>query len=145
MIMTVSELLLRHSFDEIVSAFCHLFKVNSHHMCSEQELSEWKRLYNHLAMLQPSPNTTRHIRLVSRWEHCSPRRDMNCSVYDSSDNLIVPLADYNLESNILGMTVAIDDDVEITEAELVSGLFWELTYRQTKDKELIINEKTGMT
>ena len=55
--MTVSELLQQHSFDEIAPAFKHLFKVNSHHTCIEQELSEWKRLYNHWAKLQPLPNT----------------------------------------------------------------------------------------
>lgn len=84
------------------------------------------------------------MRLVSRWEHCSPRIDMNCSVYDNSDNIITPLAYYHPESDILGMTLAVDDDVEITEAELVAGLFWEMTYRQTDDKKLIINEKTAV-
>ena len=42
------------------------------------------------------------------------------------------------------MTVSVDDDVEITETELVAGLLWEMTYRKTKDKELIINGKTAL-
>lgn len=70
--------------------------------------------------------------------------DMNCSLYDSLDNLIAPLADYHPESDMLGMTVSVDDDVEITETELVAGLLWEMTYRKTKDKELIINGKTAL-
>ncbi len=70
----------------------------------------------------------RHIRLVSRWEYCSPMVDMNCSVYDSSDNIIAPLATYHPVNDALGMEV-VEDDVEITETELTAGLFWELTYK----------------
>lgn len=70
-----------------------------------------------------------YIRLVWRWETCSPMIDMNCSVYDKVDNhLDCPMACYPSWSEIAGMEVVVEKDIVITPQELVAGLLWEITY-----------------
>ena len=45
----------------------------------------------------------------------------------------------NLEE-VMGMEVYVDANANITEKEIAAGLFWEITYIVTEEKELLIKE-----
>ena len=92
------------------------------------DMNKWKRIYQSIQCIQEEPSDY-YIKLVCRWESCSPMIDMNCSVYTRTDHqLVCTMAEYHSWAEILGMDIQIDDDVEITAQELTAGLLWEITY-----------------
>lgn len=136
--MTVLELMQKYSYEETAPYLKHLFDVNSGEEHSLLSLKQWGILYNHWAGSVEGIPCPYHIRVVSRWEYCSPMIDMNCSVYDSNNHPQWPLAEHRVSGEILGMKVCVDKDVTINNEELVAGLFWEMTYRETEDKVKIL-------
>ena len=56
---------------------------------------------------------------------------MNCHVRNKT-TFCYAVADQKDMIEVLGMEVKVDDDVVISEVELASGLFWEMTYRGPK-------------
>lgn len=138
--MKVQDLYRKYTFEEIKCPLEHLFKVNSG---SGSSVNRWRVFHNHwaaAAVLYEAPLTRNHIRVVSRWEGCSPMLDMNCSVYDEHDELISPLAVYLPDSEILSMEVSVAEDVQISEQELLAGLLWEMTYYETEEKLQIVKQ-----
>ena len=105
-----------------------LWKINAPELAERLDKDGWKRIYQNIQSLNVNPSDY-YIRLVCRWERCTPMLDMNCSVYSKSDHqLVCPMAAYSLWTEILEMDIQIDDDVEITAQELTAGLLWEITY-----------------
>lgn len=137
--MILKDLIEKYSFDDIKPAFEVLWKTNSKESKALSSLS-----LKHLAILyqaycaKPSIPSDYHIRLTSRWEGCTPSIDMNCVVFDKDENLQGPMAWHVAIGEILGMEINVDEDVRITERELIAGLYWELSYYNTEEKiELI--------
>ena len=128
--MTVSELFKKYDFESILPHLNHLFMVNSGRHFSDASIEVFRDLYKHWAECETKP-TIRHIRLVSRWEYTSPSIDMNCHVRNKTV-FCYAVADQEDMIEVLGMEVKVDDDVIISEVELASGLFWEMTYRGPK-------------
>ena len=126
--MTFKDLLLQYSFEEIKSSFVTLWKFNAPQQAGHLDFIKWTRIYQNIQAVHPSP-TNGYIRLSVRWESCTPMIDMNCVVYSKKDNrLICPMACYPSWSEIAGMEIRIDKDVEISPQELAAGLLWEITY-----------------
>lgn len=126
--MTFKELFTQFSFAELCPAFLNLWKINEPKQVKHLDLCKWKRISQDVQALEAktSPN---YIRLVWRWETCSPMIDMNCSVYDKTDNhRDCHVACYPSWQEVAGMEVVVDKDVVITPQELVAGLLWEITY-----------------
>ena len=79
--MTLKDLLARYSFAEIRQPFMRLWQTNEPKSAARLDLGKWERIYRKVQALEPVPSDY-YIGLVSRWEHCSPMIDMNCSVYE---------------------------------------------------------------
>ena len=126
--MTFKELFSQFSFAEIRPAFLNLWQTNEPKLVEHLDLDKWERIYQNVQALE-AKSPQYYIRLVWRWETCSPMIDMNCSVYDKVDNhLDCPMACYPSWSEIAGMEVVVEKDIVITPQELVAGLLWEITY-----------------
>jgi hypothetical protein len=134
--MKVISIFKKHSFDELAADFAHLFEVNCRQKLSDETLELWKGLYNKwVAEYQPQ-TTPYHIRIISRWEHCSPMCDMNCAVFEKRDlRGCGAVFAHDSRNEFLNMSVGCDRDVELTETELAAGLFYEMTY-YPPEKEL---------
>ena len=65
---------------------------------------------------------------------------MNCIVYDKDDNMIGVFAMYQNLKEIMDMDVVVDTSISIIDLELTVGLFWELTYSRTEEKERLVKE-----
>ena len=126
--MNFKNLLEQYSFEDIFPDFMELWKINAPELAERLDKDGWKRIYQNIQSLNVNPSDY-YIRLVCRWERCTPMLDMNCSVYSKSDHqLVCPMAAYSLWTEILEMDIQIDDDVEITAQELTAGPLWEITY-----------------
>ena len=106
-----------------------LWQTNEPKSAARLDLDRWERIYQKVQALEPVPSDY-YIGLVSRWEHCSPMIDMNCSVYAKGDGRRdSPVACHPSWQEIVGMEVTLlEDDIELTPQELAAGLFWEITY-----------------
>ena len=58
---------------------------------------------------------------------------MNCHVRNKT-TFCYAVADQKDMIEVLSMKVKVDKDVEISEVELVAGLFWEMTYHDPRGK-----------
>ena len=128
-IMTLKDLLAQHGFAEIRQPFMRLWQTNEPKSAARLDLGKWERIYRKVQALEPVPSDY-YIGLVSRWEHCSPMIDMNCSVYAKADDRRDgPVACHPSWQEIVGMEVTLlEDGIELTPQELAAGLFWEITY-----------------
>lgn len=136
--MKVQDLYRKYTFGEIVPHLEYLFRVNAG---SSNPVDRWSVFYDYwTAKAAPDEKTSpqNHVRLVSRWEGCSPMLDMNCAVYDENEMLIAPLAAYPADDEILAMEVIVEEEVQIAEQELLADLFWEMTYYETEKKLEIV-------
>ena len=108
---------------------CRARQTNEPKSAARLDLGKWERIYQKVQALEPVPSDY-YIGLVSRWEHCSPMIDMNCSVYAKADGRRDgPVAYHPSWQEIVGMEVTLlEDDIELTPQELAAGLFWEITY-----------------
>lgn len=127
--MMLKDLLMRYGFTKIRQPFLHLWRTNEPRSAARLNLGKWERIYQKVQALEPL-SSDYYIGLVSRWEHCSPMVDMNCSVYAKADGRRdCPMACYPQWKEIVGMEVILlEDDIELTPQELAAGLFWEITY-----------------
>ena len=82
--MTLKDLLAQYGFAEIKQPFLHLWRTNEPKLAERPDLDKWERIYQNVQALEPLPSDY-YIGLVSRWEHCSPMIDMNCSVYSKTN------------------------------------------------------------
>lgn len=71
--------------------------------------------------------TSYYVKLVDRWEKCSPFIDMNCIVCEDK-NIICTVAEYTDIAEIMSMELIIEKDITISNKELAGGLLWEITY-----------------
>ena len=85
--MTFKELFSQFNFAEISPAFLNLWQTNEPKLAEQLDLDKWERIYQNVQALE-AKSTQYYIRLVWRWETCSPMIDMNCSVYDKADNVV---------------------------------------------------------
>lgn len=131
--MIVLELFKKYDFDSVLPHLDHLFVVNSKHHLSDESIETFRGFYNHWANECETKPTNCHIRLVSRWEHTSPSIDMNCHVREK-DVFCYSVADQKDMIEVLSMKVRVDKYVEISEVELATGLFWEMTYYDPRGK-----------
>ena len=126
-VVTFKYLLEQYEFEEILQPFLKLWRYNAPELAKRLDLNKWKKIYQSIQAIQEEPSDY-YIKLVCRWESCTPMIDMNCSVYSKADNLRdCPMANYHSWAEILGMDILIDEDVEITPLELTAGLLWEIT------------------
>ena len=127
--MTFKDLLTQYGFAEIKQPFLHLWRTNEPKLADRLDLDKWERIYQKVQALKAEPSGF-YIGLVSRWEHCSPMIDMNCSVYAKTDGRRdCPVACYPSWQETVGMEVSLlEDDIELTPQELAASLFWEITY-----------------
>lgn len=126
--MTFKDLLSQYRFDEIALAFKALWQFNAPEQAARFDLVKWGKLYQNIQSLAVK-SSGYYVYLGARWENCSPMIDMNCAVFDKTDNrLCGPVATHHSWPEILGMEIHMEDDVKITPQELTAGLFWEITY-----------------
>ena len=51
---------------------------------------------------------------------------MTCTVRASDDEIAFVIEDFPSFAELMGMEVFVDDDVELSETEIIAGLLWEL-------------------
>ena len=83
-IMTFKDLLAQYAFAEIRQPFMRLWQTNEPKLAALLDLDKWEKIYQKVQALEPIPSDY-YIGIVSRWEHCSPMIDMNCSVYSKTN------------------------------------------------------------
>lgn len=118
-------LIQKYQFADFKDEFIVLWKFNA----PNENTSKWEHyetIYKRLSRFERTPSEY-SIRVSDRWEGCSPMVDMNCAVYDKASELQGPLATHDI-SEALDMPITIDEDVQMTEKELLAGLLWEITY-----------------
>lgn len=130
--MTVLSLFQSHSFSDIERPFLHLLNVNDHQVPNAETTARWKALYEQWKAEANPKQTAYHIRLVERWEYCSPLIDMICTVRDAQNKILGPVAMHSSRDEVFAMEVVCDEDVQITTAELAAGLFYEMTFYPPK-------------
>lgn len=141
--MKVISIFKKHPFDEFCADLVHLIENNTGKRPTDEIIERCRKVYDKvLAEYQPQPTTLR-IRLVSRWEYCSPMIDMNCAVFENRDLCGAGAAlAHKSRNEFLNLPVRCDRDVELTETELAAGLFFEMTYYPPeKDIELMFWRK----
>jgi hypothetical protein len=129
--MTVLELYKKYDFESVLPHLDHLFVVNSKHHLSDASIEVFRGIYNHWSNECEPKSTTLYIELASRWEMTNSLIDWNCSVNDEK-GLLHSAAEHKDKIEVLSMEVKVRDYVEISEVELVAGLFWEMTYLEPK-------------
>ena len=118
--MTYSDLLHNNTFEEIVP---HMnFLIDNR----DALIKEYSELYHRLQAVEPEKSDN-HIMIVGRWEGTSPDIDMICTIRDRDDSDRCVLGRYTSINELLGMEIEIDENVIMSEAELLAGLFWELS------------------
>ena len=118
--MTYSDLLHNNTFEEIVP---HMnFLIDNR----DALIKEYSELYHRLQAVEPEKSDN-HIMIVGRWEGTSPDIDMTCTVRDRNNRNLCVLGRYMYVNELLGMEIEIDEDVIMSEPEVVAGLFWELS------------------
>ena len=123
--ITMRSLIQNYQFADFKDEFITLWKFNA----PNEDVSGWKHyetLYKHLSEFEHTPSEY-SIRVGDRWEGCIPMVDMNCAVYNKEAELQGPLATHSI-SEAFDMPITIDEDVQMTEKELIAGLVWEISY-----------------
>lgn len=139
---TFKGLLSRFEFEDIRTAFVSLWKADCPDKAEQLDLEGWKEIYDKCREIEPAVSEY-YIYLGSRWEHCCPMIDMNCRILDkSNDGLCGPLAWHPSWSELIGMEIAVNEDVDISLEELAAGLFWEITYYGGNEQEAERNRKS---
>lgn len=122
---TLSQIIRQISFDEVFGCMTFLKDRSGRTRAAASEL------FSTLAETEPV-QTRYHIHIIDRWEGTSPRIDMTCTVRDSDDEIAFVIEDFPSLAGLMGMEVFVDDDVELSEAEIIAGLLWELGARLQK-------------
>lgn len=126
--LTFKDLLSRFEFENICHAFVSLWKADSPDKAKLLDLKGWKEIYDRCREIEPAVSEY-YIYLGSRWEHCCPMVDMNCCIFDTrNDERRSPMSWYPSWSEIVGMKIVVNKDVNISLEELTAGMFWEITY-----------------
>ena len=127
--MKVISILKKQKFDEFAADLVHLIENNTGRRPSDEIIDRCRKVYDKvLAEYQPQ-ETPYHIRIVCRWEYCSPMVDMNCAVFERRDlRGCGAVFAHDSRNEYLNMPVRCSRDVELTETELAAGLFFEMTY-----------------
>ena len=118
--MTYSELLHRTPFEEIVP---HMTFLRNN---KDALVKEYAELYNRLLEIEPQKSNY-HIVIVDRWEGTSPDIDMTCTIRNMNDDSRCVLGRYMELNELLGMEIEVEEDVSLSEPELLAGLFWEMS------------------
>ena len=116
---TLHQIIRQTSFDEVFG--CMTFLKDR----SDRSRTAASELFETLAETEPVP-TRYHLHILDRWEGTSPRIDMTCTVRDSDDEIAFIIEDFPSLAELMSMEVFVDDDVELSEAEIIAGLLWEL-------------------
>lgn len=140
--LTFKDLLSRFEFEDIRHAFVSLWKAESPDKAEQLNLEGWKEIYDRCGEIEPAVSEY-YIYLGSRWEHCCPMIDMNCCLIDiSNDERCGPLSWYPSWSEIFGMEIVVNEEVNISLEELAAGMFWEITYYGGNEQEAERNRKS---
>ena len=137
--MKVIEYLKKFSFAELKTELEKLYINNESCGFYNFTIEQWNAIYN-LFGYQKDVETANVIHLIDSWERSCPLIDMNCMVCDKEFNMISILAMYPNLEEVMGMEVYVDANANITEKEIAAGLFWEITYIATEEKELLIKK-----
>lgn len=119
---TLSQIIRKTSFDEVFGCMTFLKDRSGRTRTAASEF------FCTLAETEPV-QTRYHLHIIDRWEGTSPRIDMTCTVRDSDDEIAFVIEDFPSLAGLMGMEIFVDDDVELSEAEIIAGLFWELKSR----------------
>ena len=79
----------------------------------------------------------RYIVVAGRWEGTSPDIDMICTVRDRNDKSWCILGRYAYLNELMGMDVDVEEDVTLSEPELLAGLLWELSKCHLDDNDTV--------
>lgn len=116
---TLHQIMERTSFDEVFESMTFLKDRSGKTRTAASDL------FGSLMKTEPA-ETRYHLHIIDRWEGCFPRIDMTCTVRDSDDDIAYVIEDFPSLAGLMGMEVWVDDDVELSDAEIIAGLFWEL-------------------
>ena len=112
----LKDLLNRYQFEDIIP---HIQQLSS-----QTPIKKVNKLYESLKFYEATP-TDKSIRIASRFEDCYPKIDMNACVLDEHRMIISSVADYDSLSELTSMAIYIDEDVHISEKEVLAGLLLE--------------------
>ena len=126
--MTYSELLPKIPFEDVVP---HMTFIRGN---LDIILREYSELYIRLQSVKPKASD-RHIVVASRWEGTSPDIDMICTVRDRYDKSWCIIGRYTSLNELIGMDVDVEEDVTLSEPELLAGLLWELSKCHLDDND----------
>ena len=138
--MTYSELLHKIPFEDVVP---HMTFIRGNR---DIILREYSELYIRLQSVKPKASD-RYIVVAGRWEGTSPEIDMICTVRDRYDKSWCILGRYTYLNELMGMDVDVEEDVTLSEQELLAGLPWELSKCHLDDNDtehLAIQEAWGL-
>lgn len=126
--MNYSELLHKIPFEDVVP---HMTFIRANR---DKILREYSELYMRLQSVKPKASD-RHIVVVDRWEGTSPDIDMICTVRDKYDKSWCILGRYTYLNELMGMDIDVEEDVTLSEQELLAGLLWELSKCHLDDND----------
>ena len=126
--MTYSELLPKIPFEDVVP--CMTFIRGNQDII----LREHSELDIRLQSVKPKASD-RHIVVASRWEGTSPDIDMICTVRDRYDKSWCIIGRYTSLNELIGMDVDVEENVTLSEEELVVGFLWELSKCHLDDND----------
>lgn len=113
----LKDLLNRHRFEDIMP---HIQQLSSH--IPVEHVNEY---YARLKSYEATP-TDKSIRIASRFEGCYPRIDMNACVLNEQGVITYPIIGYDSLCELANMAIYIDDNIQISEKEVLAGLLLEI-------------------
>ena len=135
--MKVIEYLKSYSFEELKHELEKLFISNECCGFYNFTTEQWSTIYKAFNSWK-NIKTTNLIHLNDRWDRSCPLIDMNCIVCNEDFDMISVLAMYPNLEEVMSMEVYVEVNGDITDKEIAAGLFWEITYIATEEKEQII-------
>lgn len=113
----LKDLLNRYTFEDIVP---YIQQLSSH--IPVENVNEY---YARLKSYEATP-TDKSIRIASRFEGCYPRIDMNACMLNEQGVITSPIIGYDPLCELANMAIYIDDNIQISEKEVLAGLLLEI-------------------
>lgn len=125
--ITIAQLMSRYKFSDLTNEFATVWEHNP----VGTDYREFKTLYNRLQQLTAA-STDFKIYVNDRWD--TDWREERCEIIGADDSLPFRIEWHDSLSEVLGMEVVAGKNVEISEKELLAGLFHEITKTDSAEK-----------
>ena len=129
--ITITQLMNRYKFSDLTNELAAVWEHNP----VGTDYRDFKTLYKRLQKMT-AVSTDFKIYVNDRWD--TDWREERCEVIGADDPLPFRIEWNDSLAEVLGMEAVVSNDVEISEKELLAGLFHEITLTDTTEKTELV-------